>query len=500
MVKKQIARLSEPSIKCVELVIAELTNLIHKITEKLNRFPMLREQVELILASKIKETEQGCKDQLVLYTNVQLSYINTNHEEFIGFGAALQNQTAEVKSKVSNQIIRKGYLGFHTGGIMKGSKEFWFVLTTETLSWYKDDSEKEKKYMMPLDGLKLKDIESGIFSKRFAFALFNVEGHNAFKEYREMELSCESQEHVDSWKASFLRAGVYPEKTKLVTKESEETDKQTKNDIGTYNPQLERQVEIIRNLVDSYLRIVNKSTRDFVPKIIMHLIINNLREFVKNEIVAHVYSSNDQASLLDENPEEIRKRDEILKVYNSTKEALKIIGDVAKDNIQDLPITRQQQSQPMIQQQNIYNNRPQSQMQPGPRSPPTVPMGGQQPTRPPPVNRPAPQPGNSPEHQQQQQYAQQNQNINFSVNPTNLASGYNTLTSLASMTGNNLPQMSSSVTQQLPDQNFNISVNPATIANGISATASLANSLTNNPMFSGGQMPMIPKRPTNENS
>ncbi len=28
-----------------------------------------------------------------------------------------------------------------------------------------------------------------------------------------MELSCETQDEVDSWKASFLRAGVYPEKT-----------------------------------------------------------------------------------------------------------------------------------------------------------------------------------------------------------------------------------------------------------------------------------------------
>jgi hypothetical protein len=27
-----------------------------------------------------------------------------------------------------------------------------------------------------------------------------------------LELSCESLEDVDSWKASFLRAGVYPEK------------------------------------------------------------------------------------------------------------------------------------------------------------------------------------------------------------------------------------------------------------------------------------------------
>jgi hypothetical protein len=36
---------------------------------------------------------------------------------------------------------------------------------------------------------------------------------NVFKDQRQLELSAESQEDVDSWKASFLRAGVYPEKT-----------------------------------------------------------------------------------------------------------------------------------------------------------------------------------------------------------------------------------------------------------------------------------------------
>ena len=137
MVKKQIARLTEPSTKCVDLVIKELTNLIHKITEKFTRFPQLRDLIANILSNKIRETEQACKDQLNLYTNFQLSYINTNHEEFIGFANAQNTQSIETKSKVSNQIIRKGYLGFHTGGIMKSSKEFWFCLTTETLSWFK---------------------------------------------------------------------------------------------------------------------------------------------------------------------------------------------------------------------------------------------------------------------------------------------------------------------------------------------------------------------------
>ena len=108
--------------------------------------------------------------------------------------------------------------------------------------------------------------------------------------------------------------------------------------MGSYDPQLERQVEIIRNLVDSYMKIIFKTTRDFVPKVIMHLVINNVREFVKHEIVAQVYSSGDQSGLMEENPDEVLKREDTLRIYNSTKEALRIIGDVAKDNIQDLPV------------------------------------------------------------------------------------------------------------------------------------------------------------------
>lgn len=36
---------------------------------------------------------------------------------------------------------------------------------------------------------------------------------NVYKDYKQLELSAESQDEVDSWKASFLRAGVYPERS-----------------------------------------------------------------------------------------------------------------------------------------------------------------------------------------------------------------------------------------------------------------------------------------------
>lgn len=36
-------------------------------------------------------------------------------------------------------MIRKGWLSVHNAGFVRGSKDNWFVLTSDNLSWYKDD-------------------------------------------------------------------------------------------------------------------------------------------------------------------------------------------------------------------------------------------------------------------------------------------------------------------------------------------------------------------------
>ena len=42
--------------------------------------------------------------------------------------------------KLGNQVIRKGYMSIHNVGLMKGgSRDYWFVLSSESLSWYKDE-------------------------------------------------------------------------------------------------------------------------------------------------------------------------------------------------------------------------------------------------------------------------------------------------------------------------------------------------------------------------
>uniref|UniRef100_A0A3P8TAI6 Interferon-induced GTP-binding protein Mx n=1 Tax=Amphiprion percula TaxID=161767 RepID=A0A3P8TAI6_AMPPE len=350
IVKRQIGKIKEPCTKCVDMVISELVNTVRQCTKKLAQYPMLREEMERIVTQHIRDRENRTKDQVLLLIDIELSYMNTNHEDFIGFANAQQRINQMNKKKAAGnqdeimpergvndrfKVIRKGWLTINNIGIMKGgAKEYWFVLTAESLSWYKDDEEKEKKYMLQVDNLKLRDVEKGFMSSKHIFALFNTEQRNVYKDYRQLELACESQEDVDAWKASFLRAGVYPERV---------TDKEGKSDGGDENgsdnfmhsmdPQLERQVETIRNLVDSYMSIVNKTVRDLMPKTIMHLMINNTKEFINAELLAQLYSCGDQNSLMEESQEQAHHRDEMLRMYFALKEALSIIGDISTSTV-----------------------------------------------------------------------------------------------------------------------------------------------------------------------
>ncbi|XP_054271615.1 dynamin isoform X4 [Macrosteles quadrilineatus] len=389
IVKKQINRLKEPCLKCVDLVVLELSNVVRICTEKMNRYPRLREEAERIITTYIRQREQMCKEQLAMLVDCELAYMNTNHEDFIGFANA-QNQTdntAKAGRKLGNQVIRKGWMCIHNLGIMKGgSRDYWFVLTSENISWFKDEEEREKKYMLPLDGLKLRDVEQGFMSRRHTFALFNPEGRNVYKDYKQLELSCETQDEVDSWKASFLRAGVYPEKTTDTSNGEEGGTEGT----SSMDPMLERQVETIRNLVDSYMKIVTKTTRDLVPKTIMYIIINNCKDFINGELLAHLYASGDQSSMMEESPEEALKREEMLRMYHACKEALRIIGDVSMATV-TTPVP------PPVKNDWLGSSLDNPRLSPpspgGPRRgiPQAAPMGGSRaPPVPPASGRPAP--------------------------------------------------------------------------------------------------------------
>ncbi|XP_037608620.1 dynamin-1a isoform X1 [Sebastes umbrosus] len=416
IVKRQIGKIKEPCAKCVDMVISELVNTVRQCTKKLAQYPMLREEMEKIVTQHIRDRESRTKNQVMLLIDIELSYMNTNHEDFIGFANAQQRISQMNKKKAAGnqdevmpergvsdrfKVIRKGWLTINNIGIMKGgAKEYWFVLTAESLSWYKDDEEKEKKYMLQVDNLKLRDVEKGFMSSKFIFALFNTEQRNVYKDYRQLELACETQEDIDAWKASFLRAGVYPERIQEKEGKSDSADENGSDNImHSMDPQLERQVETIRNLVDSYMAIVNKTVRDLMPKTIMHLMINNTKEFINADLLAQLYSCGDQSSLMEESQEQAQHRDEMLRMYHALREALSIIGDISTSTISTTMPPPVDDSWLQVQRSGSGGRSPASSPTPNRRAPPARPGSRGPPPGPPPAGGPPvpSRPGSSPD-------------------------------------------------------------------------------------------------------
>lgn len=81
--------------------------------------------------------------------------MNTNHPDFVGFDklvsclsslyistyfySAAKGASGRKKTRtLGNQVIRKGWLSVAVSLLKGSSREYWFVLTSESLTWYRD--------------------------------------------------------------------------------------------------------------------------------------------------------------------------------------------------------------------------------------------------------------------------------------------------------------------------------------------------------------------------
>ncbi|VDK37045.1 unnamed protein product [Taenia asiatica] len=330
IVRDRIGRLLAPSLSCIDRVVTKLSAIVHSCLGQMSSYPLLADEVERTINQRIRESEVKTKDQLRALTDYQLAYMNTSHEDFIGFNNAdPQSANQAAKQKVGNQIICKGWLTLLNGKLLRGgSKYFWFVLSTESLTWYRDDEEREKKFVLPLEGLKQRAGDTSFFSRRPNFSLFHSDPKvNVYKEFKTLDLAADTVDARDNWKGALLRAGVFPEKSEQVLDDEKDDDLNQDN-----NPVLKRQVETIRNLVQSYMKIVTKTQLDLVPKITMHLLIDDVKKFLKSDLLPALYAL-DTNRLMEESQEEKRRKQDMVMMYNTMKEALNIIADVTTHTV-----------------------------------------------------------------------------------------------------------------------------------------------------------------------
>ncbi|XP_018599673.1 dynamin-1-like protein isoform X5 [Scleropages formosus] len=102
LVKKQIKRLEEPSLRCVELVHEEMQRIIQHCsnfsTQELLRFPKLHDSIVEVVTSLLRKRLPVTNQMVQNLVAIELAYINTKHPDFTDAGqvsASVNSQQAE---------------------------------------------------------------------------------------------------------------------------------------------------------------------------------------------------------------------------------------------------------------------------------------------------------------------------------------------------------------------------------------------------------------------
>ncbi|KAK1787062.1 hypothetical protein P4O66_017434, partial [Electrophorus voltai] len=107
LVKRQIKRLEEPSLRCVELVHEELQRIIQHCsshsTQELLRFPKLHDSIVEVVTSLLRKRLPITNEMVHNLVAIELAYINTKHPDF--------TDAAQVSASVNSQQTKSAEAG-----------------------------------------------------------------------------------------------------------------------------------------------------------------------------------------------------------------------------------------------------------------------------------------------------------------------------------------------------------------------------------------------------
>ena len=86
LVKRQIRRLEEPSLRCIELVHEEMQRIIQhcgtEVQQEMLRFPKLHERIVDVVTTLLRQRLPPTNTMVENLLAIELAYINTKHPDF----------------------------------------------------------------------------------------------------------------------------------------------------------------------------------------------------------------------------------------------------------------------------------------------------------------------------------------------------------------------------------------------------------------------------------
>ncbi|KAJ7508835.1 Dynamin central region-domain-containing protein [Mycena galericulata] len=271
IIKRQIARLEEPSLRCCQLVHDELLRILSEVLAKMpamRRYPALRERLNSVVVSFFKESMGATKKLVSDLVAMQVCYVNTTHPDFIGGhkATAIVNERLNPPRPPSPPETRAG----------------------------KPPAAQSTK---PRDFDPESTEDSGFFASFFG--------------------GSKSKPATTRQSVSSVNPPSPMEAPPAVIRPQD-----------TLSAREKMEIEILKLLIDSYIGIVKREMIDTVPKAISLKLVGRATKDVQRELLEKLYKPEEMDSILKESEAVVSRRKELSAIVEALDKADEIVAGV----------------------------------------------------------------------------------------------------------------------------------------------------------------------------
>ncbi|KAM6937765.1 dynamin-1-like protein isoform 2-T2 [Xenentodon cancila] len=306
LVKRQIKRLEEPSLRCVELVHEEMQRIIQHCsnysTQELLRFPKLHDAIVEVVTSLLRRRLPVTNDMVHNLVAIELAYINTKHPDFADACGLMNNNLDEQRRNrlrdLPPAVPRDKSLK------SPGGQSF---SPTEPPA---------------LEGEATKAAGSGSQSAPVGEQVDGGTGN-----WRGMLKKGEEGAPGDRAMLQFLPPAS-PQRGHAVNLLDVPVPVSRK-----LSAREQRDCEVIERLIKSYFLIVRKNIQDSVPKAVMHFLVNHVKDCLQSELVGQLYKTALLNDLLTESEDMAQRRNEAADMLKALQKASQVIAEIRETHL-----------------------------------------------------------------------------------------------------------------------------------------------------------------------
>ncbi|XP_066446317.1 dynamin-1-like protein isoform X2 [Eleutherodactylus coqui] len=305
LVKRQVKRLEEPSLRCVELVHEEMQRIIQHCsnysTQELLRFPKLHDAIVEVVTCLLRKRLPVTNEMVHNLVAIELAYINTKHPDFADACGLMNNNIEEQRR---NRIARD--LPPSAAPRDKPSKAPG-PLAPAALEPSSDTDGKA------VSAGGVGDTVSDAGTGNWRGMLKASKGEDSLLDEKNKSSPALPASPQRGHAVNLLDVPV-PVARKLSARE-------------------QRDCEVIERLIKSYFLIVRKNIQDSVPKAVMHFLVNHVKDTLQSELVGQLYKSMLLDDLLTESEDMAQRRKEAADMLKALQRASQIIAEIRETHL-----------------------------------------------------------------------------------------------------------------------------------------------------------------------